>query len=296
MTKFSFSGHESFICKQFWLKKGVDFLLQEENSFTSDEAVVRLGVGKNMVRSIRFWLRAFGITDDNDELQDIGRYIFLDNGTDPYIESIGSTWLLHYLLISTNKASIYSLLFNDFRRVRPEFKVEQLQNYIARICKEGSPSSYNENTVKRDIRVMLNSYLPPSISKRSEIEDSFSGLLYEVRLVGQKSKFDLLREEKVTYYIIESDFRDTLPCEIVLYSILDNPNFGRTITFQDLYSSPNSPGNIFALNQDGLYEKIVQILEKFPECSYSETAGNKVLQISSKLTDKYQVLDAYYNQ
>lgn len=294
MVKYSFSGHESFICKQFWLKKGIDFLLDEGNSFSSDEAVVRLGVGKNMVRSIRFWLRAFGLTDNNDQIKKIGKYIFSDDGKDPYVESIGTTWLLHYLLVSTKKASIYHLLFNEFRRLRPEFKAEQLDSYIARTCKQDSPASYNENTVKRDIRVMLNSYLPPSISKRSEIEDSFSGLLYEIRLVEQKTKVDLIREEKVTYYSIEPDFRESLPCEIILYSILNNPKFGRSITFQDLYSSPNSPGSIFGLSQEGLYQKIQQILERFSECSYSETAGNRVLQISSKLTDKYQILDAYY--
>jgi len=48
MNKLRFSGHESFICKQFWLKKGYDFLIQR-NRFSDDDSVVKLGVGKNMV-------------------------------------------------------------------------------------------------------------------------------------------------------------------------------------------------------------------------------------------------------
>ena len=52
--RYSFSGHESFPCKSMWLKKGYDYLVGH-NKFTDPDAVVKLGVGKNMVQSIRFW-------------------------------------------------------------------------------------------------------------------------------------------------------------------------------------------------------------------------------------------------
>lgn len=293
MVRLSFSGHESFICKQFWLKKGVDFVSNKDNSFAQDQAVVTLGVGKNMVRAIRFWLKAFGITNGDDELNKIGRYLFLD-AKDPYLESIGSTWLLHYHLVKTGRATIYDLVFNDFRRIKPEFRFEHLQKHIERHYSELENSTYNENTVKRDIRVLLNNYLPPNFSKRSEIEDSFSGLLYELKLIGQLRKEDVIREEEITYYTIQADFRENLPWQIVLYTILDNDNFGNTITFQDLYTSKNSPGSIFALSQEGLYQKIQDICEMHPECTYSETAGNRVLQIQKPL-ESFEILDEYYN-
>jgi Protein of unknown function (DUF4007) len=41
--KFTFSGHESFQCRQLWLKKGYDFV-NKENSFNDDDAVVKLDV------------------------------------------------------------------------------------------------------------------------------------------------------------------------------------------------------------------------------------------------------------
>lgn len=49
--KFTFSGHESFQCRQLWLKKGYDFV-NKKKSFNDEDAVVELGVGKNMVSSI----------------------------------------------------------------------------------------------------------------------------------------------------------------------------------------------------------------------------------------------------
>lgn len=298
MGRLSFAGHESFICKQFWLKKGVDFMKHESNNFADDQAVVSLGVGKNMVRAIRFWLRAFGVTNESDQISEIGYYLFGEQGKDPYLESIGSIWLLHYHLVKTSRATIYDLVFNEFRRAKPEFRFEQLQKYIERHFHEIGSSAYNENTVKRDIRVFLNNYLPPKFSRRSEIEDSFSGLLYELRLLKEITKEDIVREQQVTHYTIQADHRENLPWQVVLYTILDNPNFSTTITFQDLYSSKNSPGSVFALSQEALYQKIQDVCKECPECSYSETAGNRILQISKALKTANKIttiLDEYYS-
>ena len=46
--RFPFSGHESFQCRSLWLKKGYDFI-NSGKSFNDEDAVVILGVGKNMV-------------------------------------------------------------------------------------------------------------------------------------------------------------------------------------------------------------------------------------------------------
>ena len=72
-NKYIFSGHESFPCKTLWLKKGYDFVIQGKD-FNSSEAVIDLGVGKNMVAAIRFWLRVFGICE-NDQLTWLGIYL-----------------------------------------------------------------------------------------------------------------------------------------------------------------------------------------------------------------------------
>lgn len=92
-AKYTFSGHESFACKSLWLKKGYDFI-KNGHSFNAPDAVVRLGVGKNMVASIRYWMKAFGMTR-NDLLTGAARLLLdSETGYDPYLESLGSLWLL----------------------------------------------------------------------------------------------------------------------------------------------------------------------------------------------------------
>lgn len=71
-----------------------------------------------MVASIRFWLKAVGLLQDN-ELNPIADYLFNDeNGQDPYIEDIGTLWLLHFMLVNTQYATIYKTTFVDYHRQR----------------------------------------------------------------------------------------------------------------------------------------------------------------------------------
>lgn len=154
MARPIFSGHESFACKSHWLKRGYDFV-RGENNFNDDDAVVRLGVGKNMVASIKFWLKAIGLLKDTG-LVDISDHLFDDeNGKDPYLEDVGTLWLLHFLLIHTDYATIYKTTFVDYHRQRNIVEKSKLQNYIKHACFEetGYKNLYNDNTVKRDIGV-----------------------------------------------------------------------------------------------------------------------------------------------
>ncbi|MCX6902420.1 MAG: DUF4007 family protein [Verrucomicrobia bacterium] len=55
-NKYRISGHESFPCRYTWLPKAVQGLSREPKLFADEQkAMVDLGLGKNMVRSVRFW-------------------------------------------------------------------------------------------------------------------------------------------------------------------------------------------------------------------------------------------------
>ena len=53
--------HETFTPRYGWLKKGYDELKRDSHIFNAPDAIERLGVGKNMVQSIRFWCSAFNL-------------------------------------------------------------------------------------------------------------------------------------------------------------------------------------------------------------------------------------------
>jgi hypothetical protein len=280
MVKFSFSGHETFVCKQFWLKKGYDFVSQNKK-FGDNQAVVDLGVGKNMVNAINFWMKAFGM-NNQDGLTAMAQFIFDDEtGKDVFLEDIGTIWLLHYLLIKTELASIYSLFFNEFLKEKPEFSKEQFQKWLM----NKSEGKISENSIKRDMDVLLRTYLKPKKSK--SIEKDFMNIFVNLELLVEKeNKFQIQINEK-----------SNLPAAIFLYAILDNEAFKNTnsISLKDLRFSAHSPGLVFAINLDGIYLKIKEIEELYPNhIIFTETAGNPVLQFKEK-PNKWRVLENYYN-
>ncbi len=287
ITKYTFSGHDSFQCRQLWLKKGYDYVHEGKN-FNDEDAVVRLGVGKNMVSSIRFWLKAFNVIDSKDISTEFGRRLFDDEtGYDPYLEDEASLWLLHYQLVKNGFASIYSIIFNEFRKEKLFFNKETFVNYVKRIGESNANLNLNENTVAKDFIVFANLYKSDPESK--DVEDSFSGILSEIELLKTTGK------GKDEQFYIENTERDYLPESIVLYAIFDNANYGNSISLNSLEFDLNSPGSIFALNRSGLMNKISDLVDNFKDITFTDQAGIKELQFKNK-ADAYTILDKYYGK
>jgi hypothetical protein len=289
IIKYTFSGHDSFQCRQLWLKKGYDYV-QEGKNFNDEDAVVQLGVGKNMVSSIRFWLKAFNIIDNKDIPTEFGKLLFDNkNGYDPFLEDEASLWLLHYQLVKNGFASIYSIIFNEFRKEKLFFNKETFVNYVKRIGESNPDLNFNENTVAKDFIVFINLYKNDPESK--DVEDSFSGILSEIELLKTTEKVKGKEEQ----FYIENVERDNLPKEVVLFTILDNLNYGNSISLNSLEFDLNSPGTIFALNRSGLIDKIFEIVSEYSGITYTDQAGIKELQFKNK-PNPYSILDHYYGK
>ena len=285
MRKYSFSGHESFQCKSLWLKKGYDYLL-DGNSFTDIDAVAKLGVGKNMVSAIRFWLRAFGLMEA-DQLQPIATYIFDSNkGRDPFTEDLNTLWLLHFLLVSTKVASIYNLLFVEYQREKKEFSKQELQSFIKRKCAVPEQRNvYNENTVRKDIGVLLKNYIAPKDLKA--IED-FSSLLITLGLIVDTGKQSTKSENLYTFKTNDSS---EIASEIILYALIRMKGTDLTVSFDVLQQI----ALIFGLSMATLID-IIRFLEtSFPETLvFTDNSGIKNVQFLRDI-DENEILNHYYD-
>ena len=54
-AKPTFARHETFHPRYGWFRKAYAFVAEDPRIFVAKDAPVRIGVGKNMVRAIRFW-------------------------------------------------------------------------------------------------------------------------------------------------------------------------------------------------------------------------------------------------
>lgn len=286
MPKLTFSGHESFTCRQLWPKKGYDFLISG-HKFSNPDAVVFLGVGKNMVRSISYWMKSFGLVGETGELGELANYLLANEGKDPYLEQTGTLWLLHYKLVTNKHAALYNLVFNGFRRGHPVFSKPQLTKYVADYCVDAGVS-ISINTIQRDVEVFIRSYVRPQ-RRTASPEDDFSTLLIDLDLLDT---FEQAKSESGIRYAIERRIRDQLPMQIVLYAILDRYD-GNSVSFRSLANDDDGPGMVFALSEDGLLNQINVITAHFPDIVFTEDAGIRELQFRVR-PDPWQVLDDYY--
>jgi hypothetical protein len=281
-VKYTFSGHESFPCKTLWLKKGYDFVVAG-NDFNSPEAVVGLGVGKNMVASIRFWLKAFGVTD-NDKITWLGDYLFDEiSGKDKYLEDIATLWLLHFNLVFSEEATLYKMFFCGVQRERTHFEREQVLTYVKlRMAEAGKMTLFNENTVKKDIGVLLQNYTLP---RKPQSNEDFSSLLMDLDLIRQNS-------EGKGYYI-NVDGKRQVTKEVFLYGLLQlkEEEGDNTISFDTIQERV---GLAFCMQDYETIEMLKQLASEYSQYfAYSDVAGIKQVQFVKDL-DAKQVLDNYY--
>lgn len=277
----TFSGHETFQCRHLWLKKGYDFV-SKDMSFTADDAVVELGVGKNMVASIRYWMRAFDLLGEGDKLTDFAHWLFSDEGKDPYLEDDANLWLLHYNLVRKGYASSYNLIFNELRKERIEFNKDSFIKFI----QNKFDSVISINSLGTDFEVFIKLYVGTESSK--DKEDVVAGILPDLRLVRV-----IQREKQPTLYHIETNEKEELPEEVLLFALLSDADIGLSVNLDSLERDYNSVGSIFAINRTGLVQKIESLCSRYHFLVYKDDAGVRELQFKSK-PDPYEILKKYY--
>lgn len=291
--KLTFSGHETFHCRHLWLKKGYDFV-NKGRKFSEEDAVVELGVGKNMVAAIAFWMKAFGLIDKEGNLSDLAKYILDDKGKDPYLEDEATLWLLHYQLVTQGIASTYSLIFNEFRREKIEFTKDNFISFVLRKAEELKLTQINKNTLSTDFDVLAKMYIRTDAQAKDK-EDTFSGLLTELNMIQEEKR--KVNDKQEVFFSIAADDKTEIPDEVLLYGILDKGTFDKSISLYTIEQEKDQVGSVFAIGRNGLVNKMESLTTNSKYKKYgmvfNDHAGIKELQFKVK-PNKFDVLNNYY--
>ena len=115
-----FRAHETFFIRKGWLSKGLRYVTQKPDVFVDkkENPMDVLGIGANMVKSLRYWLQAVGLTSEPSKgkrlqkLTDFGKLVFKH---DRYTEELGTLYLLQYKLVTNEEmAPSWYYFFNVF--------------------------------------------------------------------------------------------------------------------------------------------------------------------------------------
>lgn len=255
----TYARHETFHPRYGWFRKAFAFSAEDPGIFVREDAPVRIGVGKNMVRSIRFWgLAAKLITEDQRAARSrasgtvptrLGFALFDKTGWDPYMEDPGTLWLLHWLLLAPScRLPVWWIAFHDFPAV--EFEDHDLEVAVtAGLDSAANWTAPRTSSVKKDITALLRAYGPPVRSHRSNSDDQVDCPLRELNLIGP-SVTDGCRRFALGP-------KPTLPPAIAAYASLDfisrtRPGGAGTITLSQLAREPGSPARAFKMSETDL--------------------------------------------
>ena len=292
----SFSGHETFPLRFNWLTKAVDAASDDPEIFNADRAIAKFGVGKNMVRSIRHWGLACGALTDHPEIgggykaTEFGRQLFSVGevgGWDPYLEDIGTTWLLHWKLCYRPEPSpLWHFLFARWSgreinmiAVKPAFAKWAEQEEI------GLPA---DSTLKRDLHCLLATYVNRKARQRN-LENALGSPFAELNLVHQTDGV----------YHFRRGPQPSLPVEIFVYAVLrfwkDQQGDAKSISIQEVLQEAGSPGRIFKIAENRAFDMLMQVEQwEHKPFTYRDSAGNRQLYLQDESITAEAVLQRYY--
>ena len=273
--RLSFSGHETFVFRHAWLKKAVDAVAGDPTVFSQDSAIVTLGVGKNMVRSIRHWALAAGVIAEEPksrgmrlEVTRFGQMLLGKCGFDQYLEDPNTLWLLHWkILTQDQRCTTWNWVFNRFPA--REFTRGGLTQFILDEAHRAGAISGSENSIRRDVEVFLRSYVGASEIRKSVGEEDLECPLSELGLIEGQSH---------DVFLLQRGPKPGLGDYAFVYALCDFWNgiseSQQTLALSEIAYRKGSPGTVFRLDENTISERLER-LEMITEgrLVYAETAG-----------------------
>lgn len=296
-----FSGHQTFPIRYGWIYKIIQEVTNNKSISSQDnieEQMISMGIGKNMVLSVRHWVRMLGLVRCPDkktqeyQLTELAKTLFVRTDDvepfDEYIDKIGTVWLLHWLTQSSiSELTTARWFFNCFNGVKTD-KIQLAKDINLSLIHH--VKDLTEATLKKDIDCFFQTYATKYTVSTVLNEDSFASPFTELGLIVQYNG---------KQYLAELSNRKSLPVEVFTYALIEfiqknkMHNNEKTISFDSLLNDESSPGRVFRLTTTGLSEKLDEV-EKLTEGQLAWTDTQGLRQLQHHFEDIHRVNPANY--
>jgi hypothetical protein len=262
-----FSGHETFACRYAWLPKALHAINKSKSLFADeDAAMVELGVGKNMVRSIRFWMEAAGmaVTEAGRGMvpTDLGKAVFLTRPRDEFLENVTTLWLIHWKISTAEPYLLaWDLLLNRWQE--PDFTESRVLAALRKRV-ESADRKASDVSLLQHFQVFLHTYVPTRGMKGELSEDTLDCPLTELQLItriGERERDGSNRREPIYAFRRE----DKLSLTPGLFAFCVNEYWQRhhpgekTLSLRALATAEGSPGQVFKIPEQDVYTRVLDL-------------------------------------
>ena len=284
-----FSGHETFPLRYGWLKKAFDRVAETEDQLENraacwgDDAIARFGVGKNMVASMRHWVKAGGVVKEpainSVRTTELGRLLFGLTGLDPYMEHPATLWLIHWQLAAREEKTTWFWAFNHYPAIT--FERDSLVKKLDRLAKDRNWSRVAHSTIKNDVACFIRTYVARPPSGKTGHDDALESPLTElglIKAVGKKDGFRFVRGPKTTL----GD--GVFTCALMdFWSRYSN---AATLSFEAIAHAPGGPGRVFLFDENDVADRLAALDDvTHGVLRWSETAGLKQVVRNNDIDD-----------
>lgn len=287
-----FRAHETFSIRKGWLSKGMKQIVSDPSVFVSKDRnpMDVLGIGANMVKSLRYWIPAVGLSESPkgkgaQYLTEFGNIVY---NCDPYIEENGTLWLLHYNLVKRkDTATSWYFFFNHFQL--SEFSKEDFTTALANYAKMNGGGEPPVRSLDDDFNCIINTYMPryKTSPSKDEPESNMDCPLSELGLVDFHNKK-------------ERTYKKTIPAAhtidplIAVAVIIDNAGRRTEIPLSEIQNSSGNIGRVFNLDTITLLT-VLNAAERAGYVEVVRTAGLDLLHITTRNTF-LECVQQYYDK
>lgn len=280
-NKIRLKGHESFSIREGWITKGIFEIKKNPKLFSEKKLTDILGIGTNMVKSLKYWLITSGIIKETKkteyELTELGRLI---EQYDPYMEHTFSLYFIHLSIVTNiEKAIIWNIFFNkcNIKNFSKRELLEQIEYVL-----ETNNLEYNEKMLLDEIAILLKTY---TIDEKNDTpENNFTCPLTELKLV-RKIDRDVYQKEKSALNILNP---------YIVYWCLINQTNNNSININDLIKGDNAVCKLLNLDKM-LLNECLDILKKDKLITVNRTAGLNMIYINKRYSLK-EVFEKYFER
>ncbi len=280
-VKMRLQGHEKFALREGWLNKGISIVKKDPMVFQGKEAPDEFGIGNNMVKSLRYWLKAFNLIFEKP-----GKGAFLTElaeqikENDPYFEDIFTIWVLHSQLVrNLEEATSWYMFFN--RCEVDELDKEKIASILCReISKYAMGQTFSANSVKNDLDVLISMY-----GRTRDFVDP------EDKSISPFSQLGLIKNINGRYSKACPDGRSINEWE-VLYELSNLMDGKDNISIEQAVSGECGIGKIYQL-PNIIINDLLDKLEAMEYIRVDRTAGLDIIYRKTTFTPE-SIMSEYY--
>lgn len=298
MPEFAFSGHETFSLRISWLPKAVAALEQNENPFSDPrEGMTTLGLGKNMVQSLAFWVLATGVatkTNVGYALTEFAKLVLSrkNDGFDPFLENNQTLWLLHWNLCQgwqEGERHRRPYAWHHFSNVLKDDEITAIDT-VDHYQGAPVPSGRDLSTVtlRQHFEIFTRTYVEGETSgPRAIPEETLDSPLTTLRLVRESGYRKLPNGRRETVYRIMTGPKPSLSVRTFRYCLHQwwdrNHENEASLTVRQIAHDEDSPGRCFRLPETAIHKLLVDLAKEFPkEFEIVETRSQRTLKRDQK--------------